>query len=371
VKKNKILSLALLVIFAIAGVGCSKKQLILAGGFTTGDENGLSLFSFDPGNGHLKLISGYDGGPSPSLFSFSEKRDLVYVIDEVMDFDSLKAGGLTTLTINKNGSLSKSGELPVPLGGPCHISLSKGGGFLFIASYSSSSVAVVKIGKNGIPEIVTDTIVYAAADSLASHPHMIAQDPLARHIYLSDLGLDRVLVYDLDSALGKLIRLPFQEIPIIKGSGPRHFIFNAGGTKMYLMNELGSTIITFEVAADGRLNLLQTIKTTADSFSGHNQSAEVAISMDGKFLYGSNRGENSIVVFKIGGDGLLSLAGSSTCGGDWPRNFILDPAGKYLLSGNQKSDDISVFRINTETGIPEGPVFKASLKAPAYLGFLK
>jgi 6-phosphogluconolactonase len=364
-------SLGILACAVLILTGCNipEKQALLAGGFTTGNEKGLALFSFDPKSGKMDLKAQYDGGPCPTLFCFSEKRDLVYAIDEVPDFMGQKAGGITTLRVDKDFTLAKVGEIPVPYGGPCHVSLSKGGKFLFVASYASGSVAVVRVGTDGIPEKVTDTIQYNPVDSLPSHPHMIQQDPLSRHIYLTDLGLNRVLVYDLDTASGKIIRKPFEEIAIPKGSGPRHFVFNEAATRMYLINELGSTVMTFDVAADGSLKLLQTVKTTADTFTGHNQSGEIAIGRDGKFLYGSNRGENSIVVFKINKEGMLDLAGRSTCGGDWPRNFIIDPSGRFLFSGNQKSDDISVFGINPETGIPEGPRFKVMMKTPAFLEF--
>jgi 6-phosphogluconolactonase len=363
------------IIFLFLGViiitGCKKSEAILAGGFTTGNEMGLSLFAFDSKDGSMKLIREYDGGPSPTFFCFSKNRSCVYIIDEVMDFKGEKAGGITTMIVGNKNSLVKEGEIAVPSGGPCHISLSADGRYLFIASYSSGSVSVVKNGRKMLPEEVTDTIVYKTADSLSSHPHMIKQDPLARHIYLTDLGLDRIMVYDLDTITGKLIRTPFQEIHVPAGSGPRHFVFNDEATRLYLINEIGSTIMTFEVRPDGSLKLLQTIRTTDESYTGKNQCAEVTIGMDGRFLYGSNRGENSIVVFKISSDGSLELAGRSTCGGDWPRDFIIDNSGKYLLSGNQRSNDISVFKINSNTGIPEGPVYKASMKAPAYLEFLR
>jgi 6-phosphogluconolactonase len=140
---------------------------------------------------------------------------------------------------------------------------------------------------------------------------------------------------------------------------------------MYLINELGSTLMVFDVDKDGILKLLQTLPATREGYNGKNACAEILFGKDDKFLYGSNRGENSIVVFRIGRDGLLSVAGHSPCGGDWPRNFVIDPSGKFLLSGNQKSGDISVFRINLKTGIPEGPVFKTVMKGPAYLEFFK
>jgi 6-phosphogluconolactonase len=364
----RILACAILIL-----TGCSKpaNQIVLAGGFTKGDEKGLALFQFDPTNGKMELMTEFDGGPSPTLFCFSEKRDLVYVIDEVSDFKGEKAGGITTFKVNPDYTFEKAGEIAVPYGGPCFISISKDAHFLFVASYASGSVAVARLGKDGIPVSITDTIQYASPDSLPSHPHMIAGDPLSRRLYLTDLGLDRVMVYNLDTASGKINRMPFQELHVPKGSGPRHFSFSKNGSRMYLINEPGSTVMCFNVTDGGALEQFQTIRTTDEGYTGKNQCAEITISNDGKFLYGSNRGENSIVVFKIADDGRLTLSGHSTCGGDWPRNFILDPTGKYLISGNQKSGDIAIFSINPSTGIPEGPKFKVPMKEPAFLEFVK
>lgn len=363
-------------ILAVAGVivaGCTKpsKQVVLAGGFTKGDEKGLALFSFNSRNGNMEKMSEFDGGPSPTLFCFSQKRDLVYVIDEVSDFKGEKAGGITTFRIGPDNKFEKAGEIPVPWGGPCFISISHDCHFLFVASYASGSIAVARLGSDGIPVSVTDTILYVSKDSIPSHPHMIAQDPLSRHIYLTDLGLDRLMVYNMDTTSGKLNRMPFQEIHLPAGSGPRHFYFSKDGSVMYLINELGSSVMVFNVTAEGALEQFQAIKTTDENYTGKNQCAEVTLSNDGKYLYGSNRGENTIVVFKVNQGGSLSLAGRSSCGGDWPRNFILDPSGKFVISGNQKSGDIAVFRINPETGIPEGPVCKAAMKEPAFLEFIK
>ena len=361
----------LIFLISIVSAGCHKTERLLAGGFTEGNEKGLSLFEFNTGNGSLKLISETDAGANPSFFCFSKNKDLIYSLNEVPDYAGLEAGGLTTLKYNpRSGIIEKKSGIPVPFGGPCHISLSADSGFLFLASYASGSVAVVRLGIDGIPEAVSDTIRYSAASPIVSHPHMIAQDPAGRHIYLTDLGLDRVMIYDLDRQTGMLITVPNGKILVPQGSGPRHFVFNQAGTIMYLINELGSTIMVFNVDEAGILKLVQTLPATSEGYAVKNACAEILIGKNGKFLYGSNRGENSIVVFRISPDGSLALSGHSTCGGDWPRSFVIDPSGKFLLSGNQKSGDISVFRINEKTGIPEDPVFKAIMKAPAYLEFI-
>lgn len=369
-KKRKLIFYLILIVAGLSIAGCKKSEKLLAGGFAEGNGKGVVLFEFNTGNGSLKQIMEVDAGANPSFFCFSKGEDLIYTVNEVMEFKGPSTGGLTTLKYDRaRGMIEKKSEIAVPFGGPCHISLSADGGFLLIASYSSSSVAVVKIGSDGIPVSVSDTIIYSSTEPVVSHPHMIAQDPLARHVYLADLGLDKVNIYNLNKQDGRLMLVPNGETGVTQGSGPRHFVFNKAGTKMYLINELGSTIMVFDVDSEGILNLVQTVSTIKEGFGGINYCAEILLGKNERFLYGSNRGENSIVVFSIADNGSLTLAGRSTCGGDWPRNFVIDPSGKFLLSGNEKSNDISVFRINEKTGIPDGPVFKAAMKAPAYLEF--
>jgi 6-phosphogluconolactonase len=242
---------------------------------------------------------------------------------------------------------------------------------LFLANYGSGSVAVVRLDNKGIPQSVCDTIKYTAEPPKVSHPHMIIQDPSGEHVYVTDLGLDRIMIYNFDSRSGKLNLSENGIVNVPEGSGPRHFVFNSDGSIMYVINELGSTIMVFYVDDSGGLKLVQTFHTVRSGFTGNNYCAEILIGKSGDFLYGSNRGENTIVIFRIAEDGTLSLAGHVTCGGDWPRSFVIDPSGKFLLVGNQKSNNISVFKINKKTGIPEGPVSNTEMKAPAYLEFRK
>ncbi|MCX6334142.1 MAG: lactonase family protein [Bacteroidia bacterium] len=368
-RKNQVIFIVLFL--GLAFSGCRGKLKLFAGGFTDNDQKGLSLFEFNS-KGNLNLIAEADAGPSPSFFCFSERHDLIYALDEVMEFNRKRGGAITTLKYYPvTGLIEKKNEILVPYGGPCHISLSSDKGFLLVASYSSASIAVVKLGDNGLPEKVTDSLLYVTEAPNVSHPHMIAQDPAGRHVYLTDLGLNRIMIYDLDRSSGALVPVKDGIINLPDSSGPRHFVFNYDGSKMYVINELGSTVMVFNVDENGILHLVQTLPTVGEGFQGRNSCAEILISRNGDFLYGSNRGENSIVVFKIDEYGMLSLAGHSSCGGDWPRNFVIDPSGKFLLSGNQKSGWISVFRINQKTGLPEGPASQATMKAPAYLEFWK
>ena len=362
--------IALIIIFA-ALISCKKEYTLMVGGFTKKNgEKGMSVFKFNARNGDLKLLSESDVGPSPSYFCFSKKDSLFYVNNEVMQFRGSFGGGLSTFRYDPmTHEFSKQNELLIPYGGPCFISMSSDSGYLFLANYPNGSVAVVKLNKRGIPESISDTILYMKDEPDASHAHMILEDPSATHVYVTDLGLDRIVSYNFDPQKGKLLPLENGITSVPKGSGPRHFVFNKDGSKLYLINELGSKMMVFDVLKDTGLSLVQTLPTTSEGYAMDNYCADVHISNDGQFIYGSNRGENTIVTFRIGPDGLLTLAGHSTCGGDWPRNFVIDPTGKYILVGNQKSDYISVLRIDKKTGLPSDTINRMQVNGPACLKF--
>lgn len=362
--------IASLVIFTgIVLTSCKNEYKLFVGGFTEKDtDKGMSVFSFNSRSGDLKLISESDVGPSPSYFCFSEKNKMFYILNEVMEFKGQFGGGLSTFKYNdENSSFEKQNEMLIPYAGPCFISMSPDSGYLFIANYPNGSVAVVRLDKNGIPETISDTILYNKEEPDASHAHMILSDPEGTHIYVTDLGLDRVVVYDFDKKEGTLSQVENGITTFPKGSGPRHFVFSPDGSKLYVINELGSYISVFNTDDKQGLTLVQDVPTVRSNFINESFCADIHLSKDGKFLYGSNRGENTIVTFKVGDDGLLSLAGHTSCGGNWPRNFVIDPSGQFLLVGNQKSDSVSVFRIDRKTGLPSKTVASAAVKMPACL----
>jgi len=350
---------------------CKKEYKLFVGGFTTRDgEKAMSVFNFNAGNGKLKLISESDVGPSPSYFCFSEKNKMFYVLNEVMEFKGRFGGGLTTFKYDDSGNhFEKQNEMLIPYAGPCYISMSADSGHLFIANYPNGSVAVVRLNNEGIPETITDTILYVKEEPDRSHAHMILHDPAGKYVYVTDLGLDRVVVYDFDKENGKLNQIKNGIATLPKRSGPRHFTFNYDGSKLYVINELGSLMTVFDVGDNQRLKLIQTLTTKKDAIIENNYCADIHLSSDGRFLYGSNRGENNIVTYRVGDDGLLTLAGHTTCGGDWPRNFVLDPSGKFLIAGNQKSNYISVFRIDKKSGLPSVALDSVRVKMPACLKF--
>ncbi len=337
---------------------------------TNGGGEGINIFNFDPKDASLSLISKSEAGPNPSFLCFSEKGNLIYAANEVNRLSGKRGGGVSTLEYNKDFTkVIKVNEISVPNGAPCYVSVSPDNDFLFTANYTGSSVAVFKLDKNGIPERICDTIKFPPRERKVSHPHMISYDPSGKRIYLTDLGFDRIMIYTLDKTTGRLNSLFENGIPLPEGTGPRHFVFNKTGSKMYVIGELKSTVSVFNVNDKDGLILLQTISTLSESYKGSNASADLHIDKSGKFLYGSNRGENSIVTFRIEKDGLLTVAGSASCGGEVPRNFSLDPSGKYLLVGNQKSGNIAILGIDPKTGVPSGKQQEVPLPGAICLKF--
>jgi 6-phosphogluconolactonase len=343
---------------------------LFTGTYTKGQEKGFFIFDLNREAGTFKLVSESDAGPDPSYFCMSKNRDFIYAANEVNNFKGVKGGGVTVLRYDAAaGTAKKIGDLAVPNGGPAYIAISPNDDYLLLANYSGGSVAVVKINAGGIPVSVTDTIIYKAVDGKVSHAHMVSFDPSGKRVYVTDLGLDRVVAYSFDAVSGKLKQMPNGIVRFPKGAGPRHFTFSEDGSRMYVICELNSTISFLNVNKDGELQMVQTLSTLREGFKGESYCADIHLGKDGRFLYGSNRGENTIVTFKVGTDGKLTLAGHTSCGGEWPRNFVIDPSGKYILVGNQNSGNISMFAIDEKSGLPALPSKDYRIASPVCLKF--
>lgn len=359
----------ILVLLSVVTVNAQTARLYV-GKYTGQDEKGLHIIDVDLAKGTFNLVSENDAGNNPSYLCISKKRSIIYSVNEVGRFNGVRSGGVTAVKFDAvSGKTEKLKDLAVPNGGPCFISISPEEDYLFVANYGGGSLAVVKLDANGLPVAVSDTIMFKGEEGTRSHAHMIAPGPGGKNVYLTDLGLDRVSVYTLDHAAGKLKSIGFAKLA--KGSGPRHFTFSKDGSKMYVISELNSTMTVFNVAKDGNLTEIQTLSTLPEGFKEKSYCADVHLSKDGKFLYGSNRGHNSIVTYKVGKDGKLTLAGFTPCGGEWPRNFTLDPTGKYLLVGNQNSGNIALFTLDKKTGLPLEPSKDYKIKGPACLKFIE
>ena len=355
--------LVLMVILPVIMISCSMgDNTFIASGYSGNGAADVLLCRLN-GNGSIGKISGITVGNNPSFFTFG-KEGLIYLVNEVDTFDMKAGGGITTLRYNKkSNSLEIVGSMNQGGGGPCHIEVSVDGKYLITANYGSGSVSVVRLDSEGIPEKVTDVIFYGER----SHPHMTIHNPRLHTYYVSDLGLDRVHQLKLDTTLGLLMNADIAYFSSEPGSGPRHMAIDKSSANLFVINELNSTMSVYNILSD-TVTVKQTVSTLPQGYAEKSYCADIHLSRNGKKIYGSNRGHNSIVTFRVGVDGNLSEPVHRGCGGNWPRNFAVSPSGKLFLVANQRSNDVTVV---SEGGKSDEAVSKMSLNAPSCVRFLK
>ncbi|MBN1642829.1 MAG: lactonase family protein [Anaerolineae bacterium] len=333
------------------------KTLVYVGTYTRRGSEGIYLYAFDSTSGDMALLGTAGGVENPSFLEVAPSKRTLYATDEVGTFLGKPGGGVSAFHIeHATGELTLLNHQLSHGAAPCHVSVDPSEQYVLVANYTGGSVAVLPIQEDGSLGPATDVVQHHGSGpnprrQERAHAHSITPDRAGRYAYVADLGLDRVMVYRLDPA-GRLVPHDEPWMQIHPGAGPRHLAFHIELPYAYVINELDSTIIACAfVEARGSMRPLQTLPTVPAGFDGENWCADVHVSPCGRFLYGSNRGHDSIAVFAIDPeDGRLTPLGYTSTQGRWPRNFAIDPHGRFLLAANEKSDSIVVLRIDGETG---------------------
>lgn len=295
---------------------------------------------------------------NPSFLAIHPNRQFLYAVTEMQDAAGKRQGAVGAFAIDAaTGNLRLLNKQPSGGAGPCHVSIDKTGRVVLVANYGGGSCASLPVQADGSlaePASIQKhqgTSVNTKRQE-APHAHSINIDPSNRYAVCADLGIDKVMIYRLDVERGTMTANDPAFAAVEPGAGPRHFAYHPTGKFAYVINELTSTITAFaHDTATGKLTTLQTISSLPDGFSGNNSTAEVVVHPSGKFLYGSNRGHNSIVALAIDQQtGKLSLVGHQGDKIKVPRNFAIDPTGKFALVGNQDGDSVVMFRVDQETG---------------------
>lgn len=295
---------------------------------------------------------------SPSFLAIHPNRRFLYAVNETPEFADKTSGGVSSYAIDPDtGKLQFLNVQPSRGDGPCHLVVDKAGRNVLIANYGGGSVASFPIAADGTLKEAASFIQHTGSSvgerQQGPHAHSINLDAANRFAAVADLGLDKVLVYRFDSSTGKLTPNDPPSVALKPGAGPRHFAFHPSGTFAYVINEIDLTVTAFRYDAQGGvLSPIQTITTLADGVQGHGLStAEVVVHPSGKFLYGSNRGHNTIVVYTIDqASGQLTYVEHQSTQGRMPRNFFVEPTGKFLLAENHDTDNVVVFKIDQQTG---------------------
>ena len=332
------------------------RALVCFGSYSTPDKESVHLFQLNLQDGSLKKLNAVDGLSNPSFLKIHPNGKYLYTVNEVSTFDGKKSGGVTAFALDVNGGkLNKINQQPSGDTGPCHLTVDATGKYVLVAHYSGGSTSVLPIKKDGSVGAVVSQIKHKGSSvhsrQKAPHAHAVHVGPNNKFAFAPDLGIDKVLVFSFDENTGAIAETKFDGAKLEPGSGPRHFDFHPDGKFAYVINEIKQTVTAFRYNAKrGRLRTLQTLSTVPHPVDG-NSTAEVLVHPTGQFLYGSNRGHNSIAMFRINKkNGKLTALGHESTRGSTPRNFGIDPTGQFLLAANQQSDNVTVFRINQETG---------------------
>ena len=332
--------------------------LIYTGSYSEAKDDGIQVFSLNLSSGALTKVGGTSGVKNPSFLAIHPSKKFLYAVSETNEFSGKKVGAVAAFALDDKGVPTLLNAQSSEGLAPCHISVDKAGKNALVANYGSGHVAVVPIGFDGKLGAPTCVIHHEGTSvdknrQEGPHAHSINLDPANKFAFAADLGLDKIMVYKFDGAKGTITPNDPPAVAVPPGSGPRHFAFHPSGKYAYACGEMTSTVIAFAYDADkGVLREQQVLSTLPQETKG-NSTAETQVSPDGRHVYVSNRGHNSVAVFDVDeATGKLKAAGHCPTGGKTPRNFGIDPSGKWLIAANEDSGNVVVFKIDAKSGMP-------------------
>ncbi|GAA4750635.1 lactonase family protein [Flavisolibacter ginsenosidimutans] len=361
-------------LFCLAASG--QKYYLFIGTYTGTGSKGIYVYQFDASTGKAKWVSNTDSVVNPSYLAVASGDTLLYACTETR---TVNAGGVTAFKFNRStGRLTQFNKQSSGGDNPAYVSVSKSGRWVIAGNYSGGSLAAFPVNKDGSLQPYSQLIQHEGKGANKerqekAHVHSTVFSPAQDYLFVPDLGLDKVMIYRFNPAQTKPLQpaaMPYAATT--PGSGPRHFDFHPNGKWAYLVEEMAGAVVAYQYT-NGKLTELQRIFSHPDTLSSQPGSADVHVSPDGKFLYASNRGkENNIAIFKIDDKtGKLTLKGFQSTLGETPRNFCIEPSGKYLLAANQETDNIVVFKRDAKTGMLTYTGEQIKLPKPVCLKMIK
>jgi 6-phosphogluconolactonase len=344
---------------------------VYVGTYTSKTSKGIHVYRLDMNSGELTPDHIVTGITNPSYLAISPQRNFLYSVSEVSDSQGKPTGSVSAFAIDSsNGNLRRLNHVSSEGASPCYVSVDSTGRWVLVANYSSGTIAVLPVQEDGSLGNASDIKKHTGSSvnpkrQKQAYAHCIIPSPDNRYIFAADLGTDKVMIYKFDAENGTLTENdpPFAQVK--PGAGPRHFTFHPTGKLAFLIQELNSTLTSFAYdSSQGTLTEIQTVSTLPKSFTGENTCADVHVHPNGKFVYGSNRGHDSIAIFALDeASGNMEFIGHESTQGRIPRNFAIDPTGTYLFAANQNTDNIVGFQIDPESGklTPTGHSVKVSM----------
>ncbi len=369
---KKLFATFLISFFSIIVYAQNPIYYLLIGTYTTGSKSdGIYVYRFNPNKGEATFVSKTSGVQNPSYIDISKDGKFVYAVNENQNAEP---GELSAFALDKKrGELTFLNKQPTDGFAPCYVSVDSSGKNVITANYAGGNISVFKTNTDGS---LQPHVQLAGHEGYGvnverqemPHPHSVVFSPDEKYVFSADLGNDRLYQYNFNSSSTSDVLTPTDPAyyTIEDGFGPRHFIFSPDGKTAYLLNELSGQVMVFSYA-DGKLNPVQTIASATAGNKNDKGSADIHITPNGKYLYTSNRGAaNDITIFKVQSDGTLLEAGHQAVAAT-PRNFMIDPTGRFLLVASQGTNVVQIFVINKNYGLLQDSGVKLEVEKPVCL----
>lgn len=370
-------STVLLALLASSAILPAKESLVFFGTYTRGDSKGIYAYRFDDATGKLTSVGLVAETPNPSFLTIHPNRRFLYAVNELDRYNGQPGGSVSAFAIDAaSGKLKALNTVATKGSAPCALLVDKTGKNLLVANYGSGSVAVFPIKADGSLAESSSFVQHSGnsvhARQRGPHAHSVNLSKDNKFAIFSDLGMDEVVVYRFDASKSTITPNNPPFVKVKAGSGPRHFALHPKKPFAYGINELGSTVTTYKWAPKtGELTVVDYASTLPSDFSGNSTTAEIEVHPSGKFVYGSNRGHDSIAVFSIDQTkGTVTRVENTSTQGRTPRNFTIDPSGRFLLAANQDTGNVVVFKIDPATGKLSPAGTDAKVPFPVCITFL-
>ena len=333
-------------------------HLVFIGTYTRKESAGIYAARFDSGSGELAIIGETGGITNPSFLAIHPSGKYLYAVAEINDFEGNPSGGVTAYAIDAaTGGLTELNSASSQGGGPCHVSVDATGKYVIAVNYGSGGLGVIALNDDGSLGEATQKIQHEGSSvdprrQRGPHTHSINLAPNSDLAFVPELGIDKLLIYRLNTATGQLLPNDPPWVATAPGAGPRHFDFHPNGEYVFLLNEMGNTLTSYSYdSTSGALEEVQTESTLPADWDGSSHTADVHVHPNGRFVYASNRGHDSLAIFEIDADtGKMTHVDTPSTRGNNPRNFAIDTTGRWILVAHQDSDNIVVFALDESTG---------------------
>lgn len=353
-----------------------EKSLVYVGTYSQSGSESIFLYEMNNVTGELTFKNSFEGGQNPSYMTFDKNYDYLYAVNEIENYAGKNSGAGCAFSVDhQTGNITLLNRVPSLGKLPANITINEDGNVVLIANYKTGSIAILPVQEDGSLGNASDLVQHEGSGpnmerQESAHIHFIIFSPDGHFVFAVDLGMDKIFSYRLDTKSGnpKLTSqtTAFNSRP---GTGPRQMCFHPNRQFAYLIHELKSVVaVLLYDNKNGCFTEIQTMVTIPANFTGENKCGGIIVSADGKHLYGSNRGHNSIVVFDIDAhNGKLSYVENVPSGGSWTREFTIDLTGNLLLVANQHSDNIAVFKIDRTSGRLKATSHQVKVESPVFL----